>query len=107
MTNPIRKGKDLRSAGLLFVLALLNVGCAELDRRAPQVWNTLSKEERRASLACGHDDLVIPSITSAFSRDPAGGVLAGFRTTFIAGPQPFPCNRVLQTSAQGVFHFDV
>jgi hypothetical protein len=109
MTSPIRMGTDLRSAGVLLVLALLNAGCAELDRRAPQVWNTLERPDGRASWICftSLDETVISPITSTFSRDPAAGVLAGFRTVFFPGQPPFACDRLRQTTAQGAFHFGV
>src|SRR5215213_8481818 len=110
MTSPIRMGTDLRPAGVLLVLALLNVGCAELDRRAPQVWNTLELQKGLDSGACTGTSLdrsVLAPVTASFSRDPAAGVLAGFRTIFIPGNGSIPCNRIRSTMAQGAFHFDV
>ncbi len=109
MTSPIRRGTDLRSAGVLLVLAIVSSGCAELTPRAPQVWNTLERQETRASWICftSLDRTGLSIITDSFSRDPAAGVLAGFRTNFVPGQPPIACDRLHQSTAQGVFHFDV
>lgn len=89
----------------LLLAGLALVGCRESE--APLVAHTSTSQynEYRSPLAiCGPNTRPIIPLTSTvpYANDT---VMAGFRSDFFPGADPFPCHRLLAYRAQGVMMF--
>lgn len=97
--KPVARCLSLLLAGLALA------GCRESE--APLVAHTSTSQyiESRNDLAiCGLNTHPIVPITNTV-RYAADTVMAGFRTNFFPGADPFPCHRLLSYRAQGVMMF--
>jgi hypothetical protein len=89
----------------LLLAGLVLVGCRESEAPLVAHTSTAQYNEYRNDLAvCGLNTHPIVPITNTV-RYAETTVMAGFRTNFFPGADPFPCHRLLAYRSQGVMMF--
>lgn len=89
---------------ILLCLAHVLAGCREQEIASPHHTSMERLGKQQSGPLCGLDTTPLLAITD---RTPYSNtsVLAGFRTFFTPGAQPFPCNRQQSANVQGVMMF--
>ena len=86
------------------VIGLALVGCREFELPLVAHSSTSQIREYQSGPLCGLDQRPLIPITNTVPFDKAT-VLAGFRSDFFPGAQPFPCNRLKSYQSQGMLMF--
>lgn len=99
-----------RITQVVLIATCITLAACEERILIPQSFTTLLKNEKKESGVCSLGTLNRVGIDPGVSLpapDPAARILAGYKTTFTAGAPPIACDRLHQSTEQGVFRFNV
>jgi hypothetical protein len=91
----------------ILIAACTTLAACEERIMVPQFFTTLLRNNTLESAVCTGLNRVGIAGVSLPAPDPAGRILAGYTTTFAPGAPPFACDRLHQSTQQGVFRFNV
>jgi hypothetical protein len=97
---------------LVLIATCITLAACEERILIPQSFTTLLRNEKKESGVCNFGvtlDRAIAGVgvSTLSAPDPAARILAGYKTAFVPGAPPIACDRLYQSTEQGVFRFNV